>query len=425
MSNNISERNRNQHGHSNNKKRKRKIRRIRRLLQMVMLAVCLLAAIGIVSVIRRPKIKEELTIEAGAEKPGVEDFLDKPNDKAQILSGLEDDTNLDTVADYTVVIGVGRKEYTSTLHVIDTVAPVVKTKDVSLVLGDALESQDFIESIEDVTKTTVSYVKEPELTDGTHEVELLVQDEGENQVTVTANLTVIEDAQPPVIEGVEELTVNAGGSVSYKRGVTVTDNKDEEVELEIDNSQVNLNEPGDYTVVYTATDAAGNQASVETVVHVTMPKAEQATEELVNAKALEVLASITNESMSLYQKAEAIYWWIHENVGYSDGSPKSNWVEGAYHGLFEHSGDCFVYAMTAKCMLTQAGITNMDIEKIPSSSRHYWNLIDLGDGWYHFDTTRRKDGTTFFYWTDAQLMEYSNAHHGSHNYDPANYPQIQ
>ena len=52
-------------------------------------------------------------------------------------------------------------------------------------------------------------------------------------------------------------------------------------------------------------------------------------------------------------------------------------------------------------------------------------MIDIGEGWYHFDATRRKDGTEFFYWTDAELMEYSNANDGSHNYDPEQYPQIQ
>jgi hypothetical protein len=67
----------------------------------------------------------------------------------------------------------------------------------------------------------------------------------------------------------------------------------------------------------------------------------------------------------------------------------------------------------------------MDIERIPEGdSMHYWNLIDIGDGWYHFDTTRRADGTTFFYWTDAQIKEYSDAHNGTHNYDRSKYPTI-
>ena len=145
----------------------------------------------------------------------------------------------------------------------------------------------------------------------------------------------------------------------------------------------------------------------------------------LNAEADKILATIINDSMSQYEKAKAIFNWCHNQIGYYDGTPKTNWVQGAYRGLVNRRGDCYVYAMTAKCLLTRAGIKNMDIEKIPSKTRHYWNLIDLGEGWYHFDTCRRSDGSTFFYVTDAKLMAYSNAHHGSHNYDPSKYPHIQ
>lgn len=233
------------------------------------------------------------------------------------------------------------------------------------------------------------------------------------------------DTEPPVIEGVEELTVTAGGSVSYKKNITVTDNRDQEVTLTVDNSAVDLNQAGDYPITYIAEDAAGNVTEVSTVLHVKIPGVESATEELVNAKADEILAEITTDGMSQYEIIEAIFNWTHEQIAYVDGTPKTDWVQGAYRGLFERKGDCFVYASTSKCLLTRAGITNMDIEKIPAKTHHYWNLVDIGDGWYHFDATRRKDGTIIFYWTDEELISYSNSHNLSHNYDPSKYPEIQ
>ena len=45
------------------------------------------------------------------------------------------------------------------------------------------------------------------------------------------------------------------------QGVTVTDNRDESITPEFDASQVDTNKPGKYSVVYTARDRAGNQAS--------------------------------------------------------------------------------------------------------------------------------------------------------------------
>lgn len=378
-----------------------------------------------------PEIKPELTLEVGSSKPVLTDFFSKEYnnkyDLIHLVSGIDSGLDMTEVSDHTVVIEVIGKEYTSILHVVDTVAPTATTKDQTHFNLDApLKAEDFIEEITDMTQTEVEYVSTPDFEHaGTSEVAIRLTDQGKNETIVYAKLTVIEDTTPPVIDGAKDMSVAVGNTISYKRGITVTDDYDENPVLTIDNSAVDLNTPGNYTVTYVATDASGNQSEVEITVQVKRPSVELATEEMVNAEADKVLAQITTPGMSQYEMAQAIFNWVHNKIAYSDHTPKTNWVQGAYRGLVERKGDCFVYAMTSKCLLTRAGITNMDIEKIPAASRHYWNLIDLGDGWYHFDATRRRDGATFFYWTDAQLMEYSNAHNGSHNYDPSLYPTIQ
>ena len=67
----------------------------------------------------------------------------------------------------------------------------------------------------------------------------------------------------------------------------------------------------------------------------------------------------------------------------------------------------------------------MDIEKIPAKTRHYWNLVDIGDGWYHFDSTPRKDKSEFFLLTDAELEAYSSTHKNTHIFDRSLYPEIK
>ena len=62
-----------------------------------------------------------------------------------------------------------------------------------------------------------------------------------------------------------------GKTVSYKKGVTVSDNVDKDIELEIDSSKVNLNKVGSYKVVYKATDKAGNTTKKEIKVTVEAP----------------------------------------------------------------------------------------------------------------------------------------------------------
>jgi hypothetical protein len=410
------------------RRRKRKKRRMRFLVSLVCWLLVFTAALGgVYMLLPAMCVRAEVTVEAGSPCPGLEDLLRWESGTAELLSGLSEDMELDQVTDHEVVIRVYGREVTSTLHVEDTAAPEVVTKDLIIYAGKEVSAEDFIEEITDATATTVQFEQEPDCgTDGVHEVSLLVTDGGGNVTKKEASLEVTVDTEAPVISGVEDLTVPVGGSISYKKGITVTDNIDEEVELTVDASAVDLEKAGDYEVVYKAVDMAGNETTAAAVVHVEPVSVDNITEDLVNAEADKILASLfSDQSLSEYDKAKKIYNWCHERIAYFDGTPKTNWVQGAYRGLVERKGDCYVYAMTAKCLLTRAGIKNMDIEKIPTpTTMHYWNLIDIGEGWHHFDTCRRVDGSTFFYKTDAELMAYSNSHDGTHNYDRSRYPDI-
>lgn len=400
--------------------------RRRRRTHHIKVFIILLALAGVVYLLLPYCcVLEEVTMEAGQSFPGVGAFLKWENKNASIVSGIEENTIFHHVGDYDITVRVYGRNVASVLHVRDTIAPEVITRNVTLFGGGVAEIEDFLVEINDATPYSVRFTQEPDcLTAGVRTVFLEVQDEGRNVTTAEASLEVVYDTEPPVIHGVGALTMVAGESISYKKGVTVTDNYDQDVRLEVDTSAVDTSSPGDYTVIYTATDNAGNRASVSAILHVEPVTIDTVTEESIYAEADKLLAVILNDSMSQYEQAKAIYDWCHGKIAYSDGTPKTNWVQGAYRGIVERKGDCYVYAATAKCLLTRAGITNMDIEKIPAKSMHYWNLIDLGDGWYHFDTCRRKDGSTFFYKTDAELMEYSNTHNKSHNYDKSLYPQI-
>lgn len=397
-------------------------RQLRRYLEI--LSLCLLSA-GLFWE-ARPKVVEELTVEAGSSMPELSDFLLRQVRNPAFATDLTESVDMHMVGDYEVAILISGNRYTSILHIVDTVAPVVTTREAEIYTDETLDPMDLIAGIEDATPTTAEYGEEPDFTvPGRRQVELLVKDAGGNCTRTTVSVNILEDTVPPVIEGVKDLTVAVGEGISYKKNVTVTDDHDGNVTLTVDSSQVNLNKAGNYTVVYTAEDAAGNVTEVSATVHVKAPGVQSATDEMVNAKADEILAGIVTPDMSQYEKAQAIFNWVHNNVAYTDGTPKTTWVQGAYRGLFERKGDCFVYAATSKYLLTRAGIANMDIGFQNPSRIHYWNLIDIGEGWYHFDTTRRADGKCFFYCSDAEIQTYSSTHNGSHAYDPSQYPVIQ
>lgn len=374
----------------------------------------------------RPKVVEELTIEAGGDLPELSEFMLRDLKHAAFESELETFVDLHKEADYKVGIMISGSRYTVSLHVVDTTAPVVATQDTRIYNDETLEPADLIRSIDDATKTTVEFAEEPDFTvPGDWELTLLVTDAGGNSTRASALVEIIADTEPPVIEGVEDLTVAMGKSISYKKNVTVTDDHSEHVTLTVDSSAVNLNKAGTYEVLYIAEDEAGNVTEVSAAVRVKAPGVQSATDEMVYAKADEILAGILTPGMSQYEKAQAIFNWVHGSIAYSDGTPKTSFVQGAYRGLFERKGDCFVYAASSKYLLNRAGITNMDIGFVNPRRIHYWNLIDLGEGWYHFDATRRADGSAFFYASDVEISAYSSAHNGSHAYDPSQYPQIQ
>ena len=365
-------------------------------------------------------VVENLTVEAGEGIPGVGSFL-LGEAKGRFVTRVTDLDDHKT-GDYAVVIQVDGEDYTSMLHIRDTIPPRAEVHDVEGFAVLPRPVEDFVTEVEDATAVTMAFREEPDLSSaGTQQVDIVFTDEGGNETVKTAKLTLVEDVEPPVIQGAKDMLIYMGDSISYRKHVTVEDNCPEGLQLTVDTSSVNLQEAGVYPVVYTAVDAAGNTASVTVQLTVI---ARLYTIEEVNALADAVLAGIITEDMSDRDKAWAIYTYIRRNVGYINFSEKGDWVRAAYEGLAKRQGDCYVYACTAKALLTRAGIKNMDIAKIPTKREHYWNLVDVGDGWYHFDTTPRSDHTIFFLWTDAELMEYSNAHYRCHNYDPELYPEI-
>lgn len=236
---------------------------------------------------------------------------------------------------------------------------------------------------------------------------------------------IIEDLEPPVIDIPDEIYVELGNGISYKNNLVLTENSSAEPTLVIDNSAVDTQNAGVYPVTYTAIDLSGNQATK--TIEIVIESPEIIPEEIIlDANAIaanEILEGIITDDMSQYDIVEAIFYWTWGNIGYGN-TEHTTYEEAAHSGLVGRYGDCLVYAATAKVLLTQAGIKNMDIEKIPSSTEHYWNLIDIGEGWQHFDATRRKDGSQIFLWSDEKLIEYSNANNLSHNYDKDLYPEI-
>ena len=134
--------------------------------------------------------------------------------------------------------------------------------------------------------------------------------------TPTPTPTFGPDYEPPVISGVQPIVVATGGTVSYKRGVEITDNSGGDVELIIDNSTVDLSKPGEYDISYTAIDHAGNTTIIFSTV--TVKDADILMKETeANRLADEVIAEVINDDMTEWQKIYKLWQWVRGNVRYS------------------------------------------------------------------------------------------------------------
>lgn len=241
------------------------------------------------------------------------------------------------------------------------------------------------------------------------------------------------DVTAPQLLGVRDLTVAMNGMAYYREGVSAVDDVDGPVAVEIDAGAVDLTAPGEYPVVYSAQDAAGNRveqtATVTVVETVTVDQGQdeqtedetpgeagggdaslgEVTQEDVDRLADAVLAKITNSGMSQREKAKAIFDYVNRHIKYVGRSDKSNWLIGAYAGLTRGRGDCYNYYACSKALLTRAGIPNVDLERVGGKSRHYWQLVNTGDGWYHFDACPHPTGYPMsgFMITETQARTYT------------------
>ena len=263
---------------------------------------------------------------------------------------------------------------------------------------------------------------------GTYDIVYSVTDAAGNTTTAPTTLTVTDDNVAPEIKGVHNISLYLGSGVSYRSGVVVTDDKDPNPKLDIDSSQVDLSNIGTYPLVYTAKDMTGNTTRIEVTVSVAEKPATYVEEEVINAKADELLKKIVTENMEDEAKVKAIYAYVRSHYTYSGHSDKTDWLQGAYVMMTEGQGDCFNYYAVTKLLLDRCGIPNIDVRKVrnyPEDSDHYWSLVSIDGGatYYHLDTTPRVgDGDDFLLVTDAFLDAYSAANKNCHNRDKSLYP---
>lgn len=237
------------------------------------------------------------------------------------------------------------------------------------------------------------------------------------------------DRTAPELSGIHDFTICQGDTISYMSGIAAIDDMDKNPTITVDNSRVDLSRPGEYIVIYTATDASGN-SSQETATVTVMEKQEGFVDlDIIYAAADAKLEEIIRDNATPKQQVHDVYAWARLNLSYGGHSDRSDWQQTAYVMLTEGKGDCYGFWAVTKLLFERLEIPNIDVRKVKNSANdtdHFWSLVSLDDGdtWYHFDSTPRAgEGDDFCLATDAFIDAYSDSHEGSHNRDKSLYPE--
>ncbi len=235
------------------------------------------------------------------------------------------------------------------------------------------------------------------------------------------------DTKAPVITGVTDRVVHIGETIAYKKNIIVTDDIDPEPKLEVDASGVDISVVGEYTVIYTATDASNN-STVATAIIKVVPQEAVSTAQ-ANALADDVLSRIITPDMTDSQKLDAVWWYVHE-LGYVDidyGEPEE-YLDNGFYFITRMMGNCRCVYGASRILLERLGWKCMMMRNREDAAQtHYWNLVSLDDGltWYHFDPVcwGWEEEYVICMVSDEWILAYSQWHNmETYDWDPEGIP---
>lgn len=302
---------------------------------------------------------------------------------------------------YFIRVRVEKGTEIARVTLVDTTGPALTRKEGAFYTHHDLTPEDLVEA-EDVTGATLSFVAAPDPTSDQEQTFSVRAVDGLGNETVAAfPLTLQVDTTPPTLYGVVNVGGYVGEPIAYFKEAYAEDDVDGRVEMTVE-SQVILSQKGKYTVTYYATDKSGNTASKSCTYTLVEPAVTNAE---VRKMAQGVLKEITTRDMVTAEKLNAVFEYVRGRIHYTGVSNKTDWRREAIRGNTEGKGDCFTVYCLSRALLDELKIPYMSVTRRGGSSRHYWLIVNIGTGWYHFDPLKtRVHNYRCFMWTTKQCL---------------------
>ena len=300
---------------------------------------------------------------------------------------------------YFVRVRLGDQVEIAEVTLVDTTGPVLTQKEGIFYTHHGLTPEQLINA-EDVSSITLSFVEAPDQTsDQPQTFSVRAMDAFGNETVAAFPLTLLTDSTPPILYGAVDRTCYVGEPIAYLKEAFAEDDVDGRVDLQVD-SQVILSQKGKYTVTFAAMDKSGNTVSKSCTYTLVEPSI---TDEQVQKMARRIIDEIITPDMVTAEKLKAVFDYVRGRVHYTGTSNKKDWRAEAIRGNQEGRGDCFtVYSLT-RLLLDELKIPYMSVTRKSTASRHYWVIVNIGTGWYHYDPlVTRIHKHRCFMWTNKQ-----------------------
>ena len=321
----------------------------------------------------------EMTCEYGDPvSQNIEDYLTGTDWSVHLgeldLSGV-DEGNTGT---YQAVVRHGRSEFIYEVTIRDTTAPEIvwKDKQIYLARGAVCTTEDFIDGISDADSQAKAF-----LADGDSEQETMQFDQtGQYDVEVVARdgsgnetrglVSVIVDTAP-VLGGIHDFYCVPGSEPDYLDEVTAWDDVDGDLtaEIRVDDSGVDLDRPGEYSLCYVSEDRYGLETVEEARVLVASAEEIQA---LIGRREIDYREDTILGAPNIYDAGASAHEDVDETLEYMRPA-----LVQLYHGVGRggySSGSGYIMEITE--------------DKIYICSNHH--VVSKYEDWdvYFFDGTR-------------------------------------
>ena len=328
----------------------------------------------------------------------------------ELVTDLEAIEEQGKCGDYDIEIEYHDLFFDNTLHanltIQDTTAPAGRTAIKPVHYQGAPFEYDslFIETF-DKQDVRVELVGKYDLDkEGMHDLRVLLIDESNNFREYAVSLETQIDALPPVISSVPTLYLKSSkGPASITEDLDYYDNvtAKEDITVSVDDSKVRYNAQGIYSAAIKLEDECGNISEYTRKVEVySLDNANVfagAHDAELDSMIDSIYYSITNDSMSDWQKIQACYWWMVNNLKYRAShdysfldDPQGTAVPFAKNLLSSRRGACFAYASVFGYFMNKIGLPVVLLIGNGANAAggfelHCWNLVFYEGHWYHCD----------------------------------------